>query len=292
MPHNQNQIERLNYLEFKALFTGRISRSDLMKRFNISEAAATRDLAIYREEAPGNLEFDTTSKHYRISEQFCPQRLKNFEPDRVLHALTSGIGNEFGTITESFAPCEFPGRMQAPSIEILAAVSRAIVKKAVLRIEYLSDSGNHGLREIVPFSFAATGLKWMVRGYCRRKAKFSHFVLNRFRSAEVARDASPKLEETREHDDEWNRFLKLELIPHPAASLENRAMTAQEFQMVDDVYILRVRSALAGFVLRLWTVDCSEDHCLRMFPLALRNRLVLHDVDNAILAPGYKRGAV
>jgi len=285
--HTQNQRERLNYLEFRVYFTGQISRADLIRRFGISEAAATRDLAIYREEAVENLEFDTTTKVYRIGKTFSLYYLKEVESKQLLRALVHGIGTDFGTEPESIVSCELPSRLQAPSADILAAVSRAISQKTVLRIEYFSGSGNHGPREIVPFSLAGTGLKWMVRAFCRRKGIFCDFILNRIKSAEVLWDSKPKQEETKENDDEWNRMLRLELIPHPAASLEKKAMTEQEFQMVDGVHILRVRAALAGFILRLWSVDCSEEQRLTILPLCLRNRLALHDVDNAKLAPGY-----
>lgn len=287
--HSQNQRERLNYLEFRIYFTGRVSRADLIQRFGISEAAATRDLSIYREEAADNIEFDTVTKTYRIGDKFRLHFLKNVVPTQLLRAMVHGIGNDFGTEPEAIVPCELPSRQQAPSADILATVSRAICQRNVLRIEYVSDSGNHGPREIVPFSFAGTGLKWMVRAYCRRKGLFCDFVLNRIKAAEVIAGSVPLEKELREQDDEWNRMLKLELVPHPAAKPESRAMIEQEFQMVNGVHVLRVRAALAGYVLRLWSVDCSSDQRLDKLPLCLRNKLALYDVDNAILAPGYVR---
>lgn len=286
--HSQTQQERLNYLEFRLYFSGQISRADLVKRFGISEAAATRDLAIYRDEAPKNLDFDTVTKSYRISESFRAHYIGEVEPRHLLRALVHGVGNDFEAAPELIIPCELPSLQEAPAVSILAPVSRAIYQRKVLKIEYLSESGNHGQREIVPFSLAGTGLKWMVRAYCRRKGIFADFVLNRIKSAAVIRGSEPEEFETKEHDDEWNRMLKLELIPHPAAKPESRAMTEQEYRMVDGVHILRVRAALAGYLLRLWSVDCSEDQRLVMLPLCIRNRLTLHDVDNAKLAPGYK----
>ena len=286
--HTQNQRQRLNYLEFRAFFTGQISRSDLVQRFGISEAAATRDLAIYRDQAPANLEFDTSTKLYRISKAFASYYLRDIEAGRLLSALVSGVGNDFGTLPEAFIPFDLPGRLQTPSAEIMAAVSRAIFQKTALRIEYFSGSGNHGIREIVPFALASTGLKWMVRAFCRRGGDFRHFILNRIKSAEVLVDTKAQEFEMKDHDDEWNRMLRLELVPHPARTPEDQAKTMQEFRMTDGVYLLRVRAALAGFVLRLWSVDCSENQTLKMYPLGLRNRLALHDVDSAKLAPGYE----
>lgn len=285
--HTQNQRERLNYLEFRAYFTGQVSRSDLIQRFGISEAAATRDLAIYREETTGNLEFDSSGKIYRITSGFTPHYIKDVEPKLLLRALIHGSGNDFGSAPESLIPCELPSRLQAPAPDVLAAVSRAIFQKGVVRMEYFSGTGNHGLREIVPFSLAGTGLKWMVRAYCRRNRTFCHFVLNRIKTAEVVPDQKPNTEETKEYDDEWNRMLRLELIAHPGALNDDRAKTEQEFQMTNGVYVLRVRAALASFVLRLWGVDCSSEERLSLLPLCLRNKVVLHDVKNAFLSPGY-----
>lgn len=288
-PYPQSKRERLNYLEFKVFFTGQISRADLMNRFGISEAAATRDLTLYRAQAPANLEFDPAGKTYRMGAAFSPKYLKEIDSSRLLHALVHGTGNEFGSTPESWISCEFPVRLSVPSAEILAAVSRAIYQKAVLQIEYLSGSGNHGAREIVPFSLAGTGLKWMVRAYCRRKRLFSDFILSRIRDAKVLPYLKPRSDELKENDDEWNRMVKLELIPHPTASDDKKALTIQEFGMVEGVHILRVRAALAGYVLRLWNVDCSENLSEPLCSLALRNKLSLHDIDSAILAPGYKR---
>lgn len=269
------------------MFTGQVSRSDLITRFGISEAAATRDLAIYRTQAPENLTFDKTAKIYRISQSFVPKYLKDIEAKRLLQSLVYGVGNDFVTAPETFIPCEHAGPSLVPTTEVLAAVSRAIFQKKVLRMEYFSGTGNHGLREIVPFSFESTGLKWMVRAYCRRNSEFRHFVLNRIKSAEVLWNSKPGEEEGRENDDEWNRVIKLELVPHPAASVGDRAMVEQEFRMADGMFILRVRAALAGFILRLLNVDCSEKQNLRHNSLGLRNRLALHDVKNSYLAPGY-----
>ncbi len=46
-----------------------LSRADLMNRFGLKEAAATRDLGGYREIASHNLEFNPSLKRYEIKEQ-------------------------------------------------------------------------------------------------------------------------------------------------------------------------------------------------------------------------------
>ena len=59
--------------------------------------------------------------------------------------------------------------------------------------------------------------------------------------------------------------------------------------MGNGVLRLRPRAALAGYVLRRWSVDCSPNHSLRgpEYRLWLRDPLSLYGVGSATLAPGY-----
>ena len=83
--------ERLAYVEFRLYFMGEIGRPDLAGRFGVAPAGATRDLALYREIAPHNIEFDGSSKVYRISKAFSP--IFEHAPQRVLSALSLGFGD-------------------------------------------------------------------------------------------------------------------------------------------------------------------------------------------------------
>ena len=69
---SQAQKERLFHIDFRLRFLGDISRADLASRFGVKAAAATRDLSLYKELAPGNLEYDTKGKIYTSSRQFRP----------------------------------------------------------------------------------------------------------------------------------------------------------------------------------------------------------------------------
>lgn len=53
------------YIDFRLYFMGGIGRPDLANRFGVAPAGVTRDLALYREIAPQNIEFDGSSKIYR-----------------------------------------------------------------------------------------------------------------------------------------------------------------------------------------------------------------------------------
>ena len=58
----------------------------------------------------------------------------------------------------------------------------------------------------------------------------------------------------------------------------------------DGVLRMKRRAAIAGYILRKWSVDCSPDHSLSSheFRLWLKDPLALYGVKNALLAPGYR----
>jgi hypothetical protein len=60
----QPQRDRLAFVELRVRFIGEIRRQDLVSRFGIQSAAATRDLALYKDLAPGNIDYDSKGKSY------------------------------------------------------------------------------------------------------------------------------------------------------------------------------------------------------------------------------------
>lgn len=55
---SQTQRERLAFLELRVFFMGELQRGDIEARFGVKPAAASRDLSLYRDIAPFNLDYD------------------------------------------------------------------------------------------------------------------------------------------------------------------------------------------------------------------------------------------
>ena len=97
MPHQQladltqPQRDRLAFVELRLRFIGEMRRQDLVARFGIQSAAASRDLALYKEIAPGNIDYDGKGKFYVLGPSFQP--IFDFPPERVLSWLTQGFGD-------------------------------------------------------------------------------------------------------------------------------------------------------------------------------------------------------
>lgn len=282
------QRERLAYIDFRLYFFGEIGRPDLIERFGVAPAGATRDLALYREIAPQNITFDGSNKIYRIGHAFSP--LFDHASQRVLSALALGFGDGVNSPTKSLQPllpCESPTALSNPKMDVLAPVCRAIHAKRPVAIRYHSMSSGESERVIVPFALVDTGLRWHVRAFDRKSGEFRDFVITRI-EAPILVDEEPKANERPDNDIQWTRIVELDLVPHPR--LSRPEIIRMDYGMNDGSIRMRVRAAVAGYMLLRWSVDASPDHSLQgpEYRLWLKDHLALYGVKNALLAPGYR----
>lgn len=281
--------ERLTFIDFCLYFLGRVSRQDLMSRFNIAPAVTTRDFALYRSLAPDNLLLDGASKVYVVSEAFSP--LFDYDLARVMSQLSRGFGLGANELGEAMVPCEYLPVLNHPDMAVLAQVSRAIANQSVVRVAYLSTSSGESTREIAPFALVSDGLRWHTRAFDRKTGGFRDFVLTRIVqiSALPAQDAGARAQKHEQAgaDDQWTRMVEIDLIPHPLN--ETPDIAARDFAMSDGKITVKLRAAVAGYMLQQWHVDCSPDRSIRnrAYRLCLANPLQVYGVGSMSFAPGY-----
>lgn len=281
---SQKQRDRLAYIEFRLWFLGDASRRDLMERFGIAPAMATRDFTAYRELAPRNIDFDGSRKVYVPSEQFAP--VFRHEPERVLSAISRGFGDGDDRKGESYLPCEHPLRLNRPTLQELAIVTRAIHQHQVLRVKYHSLSRGTAEREVVPHALVDSGLRWHMRVFDRKSGEFRDLVISRIEAAVPMPDEEIHPHETAHADAEWNRNVDLVLMVHPG--VERREIVQHDFGMKRGELHVTVRAAMAGYVLQLWNVDCSPDRSLdpSIHRLCLKNLAAVKGTKSVQIAPG------
>ena len=280
---SQMQRERMAYIDFKLCFLGEFTRSDLMTRFGIATAAATRDISLYRALAPSNAILGR-NKAYRPSQDFAP--LMTFEPVRVLSALTQE--GSVDLLSEATAPLVRSARLTAlalPRLETLAPVTRAIHLKQIVKIGYISAENGVSEREVAPFAIFDSGARWYMRAYCRMRAKFIDLALRRITSAEIVENSPAKVHESAEADTQWSRIIDLELVVHPNSVRPE--MVALDYDLVDGVLKVQARASQVGYLLRHWWVDCSVDHGLpaREYELWLKDPLSIYGASSEAVAP-------
>ena len=280
---SQSQRERLSYIDFVLFFLGRFNRSALEARFGIKQAAATRDIAKYKELAADNLSYFATKKQYLVTENFKP--LYTHLPVRVLAQLSRGFGGINTGKGEAYIDCELPYRMKYPDLSIIAPISRAIFQEKAASIEYMSATSGKSQREIVPFALVDNGVRWHVRAFDCKNQRFGDFVLSRILGSKMS-EREVLREETKALDNQWNRIVELKLIPHPNHA--HQEAICHDYDMNNGVLTINVRAAIAGYLLRRLNVDCTDDHSLRSpaYQLWLSNLPTLYGVDTLSLAPG------
>ena len=282
--------DRIAHIDFTLLFKGEAVRADLVDRFSIAAAQATKDFTMYRELAPGNIEYDQKLKLHKRGEAFEP--LFDYDVVRTLATISQGYGDGFTGKVKPPLACEAPYHLNKPSLSIVAKVTEAIHKGKALSITYVSLSSGETTREIVPHTLVDNGLRWHVRGFDRKHGEFRDFVLTRIKAAVVLEDStlSPsviKESELETQDRQWNRFVELELVPHPR--IEHSEAIELDYGMTGGVLKVEIRAATAGYLLRQWHVDCSKAHSLQgtEYQLWLKNTPTLYGVGNLNLAPGF-----
>src|SRR4051794_15969063 len=72
-PRSWSVERRLQFIEFRLYWEGRINRGDLIDYFGISAPQASADLALYQERAGDALQYDRREKAYVAAPNFTPQ---------------------------------------------------------------------------------------------------------------------------------------------------------------------------------------------------------------------------
>lgn len=195
--------------------------------------------------------------------------------------------------------CETPAQLNITQLDTLSVLTRAIHQHQIVKINYFSLSSGVSSREVVPFALVNNGLRWHIRAYDRKRERFTDFVINRIEAPKII-DSVIKEHETKEADNQWNRIVELEIVPHPALKhpesismdygMKKRGMKSNSYTQ-GDVLNVDVRAAVASYLLRRWNIDCSEQHSLKgdEYHLWLKNYQTLYGVDNLVIAPGYQK---
>lgn len=279
-----SQKQRLAYIDFSLLFKGAVYRQDLINRFKVGLSAASHDLTSYKAIAPDNLSYDTKEKRYFQTEKFKP--IFEHDAKRTLVKLANDISDGFDAVGDIHYPVEAPSSLNVPDIFIVAKLVQAILNKKAVSVVYTSLSSGSAEREIVPHSIVDNGLRWHVRALDRKSKSFRDFVLTRLSEVELKGEAEG--DEQIEADIDWMRLISLQIVPHPKNVQYPKAIEL-DYNMENSQLLIDVRAAMAGYLLRRWNVDCTEQATLEgaEYQLWLNNSTTLSGAENLAIAPGF-----
>lgn len=282
---NYAQKQRLAFIDFLLMFKGSFSRSDLTSKFEMGMANATRDIALYRELAAKNIEFDNPTKTYLQTKQF--KSLFEYESRKTLAKLANKISDGFDGVMEVAFPVDAPLQLNVPDINIVAKLVQAVINQKAISIIYTSLSSGSKAREIIPHTIVDNGLRWHVRSFDRNTNSFRDFVITRISKVTLLDSPIEEFEKEIE-DNQWMRKMDLHLVPHPT-NVDFPQAIELDYGMDKGLLQITVRAALVGYLLRRWNVDCTKNGTLKggEYQLWLRNRQTLYGAENLTIAPGY-----
>lgn len=257
--------QRLQYIELMAWYTGVVSRSDVVRAFGLSDPAATKDLKLYSDLAPGNLVYNHSVFGFVPGERFSAV-FADLSPAVALPIIAANLAVANGPYgAESIygvATAALPLPARLPSPQTLAQITRAIHGRRKLRVSYRSLSGksDEGVERVIePHTLVDTGLRWHVRAYNEQSFDFRDFVLSRIVAAECMDAAA---ESSVQYDDDWVEAVSLKLGPHRGLDTARRESLLLDYGASGDVIEINVRRALLGYVLQRLNVDTTPEHAM------------------------------
>lgn len=281
---NYAQRERLAFIDFCLQFFGQISRADLVNHFKTGLASCSRDLTLYREVAPDNLNLKHETKQYYRTPEFNPVFEHN--PEATLNSLCRGFGDGFSNGITPSDVCIDATRLIHPSSDVIATIMRAINNRQAISCDYVSLSSGESKRVIVPHSLVNNGQRWHVRAFDKKNKAFRDFVCTRLLNVtEIEKPIATM--QGKEFDKQWNSIHKITLVPHP--SIKHFKAIELDYAMVGGKVELNVREALLGYLMRKWNVDCSLESTLtgEQYQLRLDNIHELQGINSLSVASGY-----
>lgn len=259
-PPKWGQERRLEFIDFRLLWDGRLNRSDLTAFFGISVPQASADLALYQQIAPKNLVYDKQQKAYITSAEFSP----------VLASTDSlSFLNQVRQVEARLLPKEatflgwYPpaGVVRPPLRSVRATVLRlvleAIRNNRVLRVFYQSmNRDNPSYRNIGPHAIVFDGMRWHVRAYCFERQEFRDFVMARILEGETV--GEPNVDASK--DDVWKTLVTVVLTTASHLTAGQKRAVALEYGMEDNRLSVPTRKALLLYVLRQLPIVTTDEN--------------------------------
>jgi len=247
--------QRLEFIEFRLFWEGRVNRRDLMDQFGVSVNQASADLNRYIGFAPDNMVYDKSARTYVRGSDFKAQFL---QPDAShylaqLRSLADGILDREDSWIANLPPyASAPTPVRGVKPETLRSVVGAIRRSEAIEVKYQSLSRPEPRwRWIAPHAIAFDGFRWHTRAFCQTDECFKDFLLSRILGIRGSRER----EASADDDSDWHTEVTLEIAPHPGLSETQAKVIALDYGMRGGKAKIKVRRALIYYALRRLELD-------------------------------------
>lgn len=234
---------RLEFIEFRLFWEGRINRADLTAFFGTSVPQASGDFAQYQGLAPNNIQYDASAKQYVAGKLFKPIFLAPGSESYLRQLLSIARGlidkeNSFAGWLPSFDVVPTPDRLIEP--HTLFRVLLAIRNKHRLNVQYQSMTNPEpSWRWISPHALGFNGFRWHIRAYCHTRNEFRDFLFSRILS--INEEDLSEIDTS--HDRLWHEHVTLRIRANPLLEENKRKVIELDYGMENGERAIRVRGA-------------------------------------------------
>lgn len=260
MPDEQEELrwsveQRLEFIEFRLFWEGRLRRADIVDEFGISVPQASADIQRYSNLAEGNIVYDSSAKAYVIGTGFKAQFLTPSARRYLnyLRSIADGVLRPQETWLAWMPPFDVvPLVRRRLDASRLRRVLEAIRNRENIKIEYQSMSREQpSVRTITPHGLGFDGFRWHARAWCHTREEFRDFVLARLLSTSRG---TPSDIDGRD-DAAWHQFVVHKIGAHPRLKPGARKAIELDYGMKNGVLEIRTRSCLSYYLIRHLRLD-------------------------------------
>jgi len=234
--------KRIEFIEARLYWEGKISRKNITDFFGISVPQATKDIKEYSAIAPDNIQYDASAKQYIATQDFNP-KISSPSSEKYLTRLQllqkKNNNNMFFNGTEP-PFYVMPSLRRFVDTEVLRKILLIIRNNEAVKITYQSMSSPHQKeRWVTPHSLGNDSSRWHVRALCHNAKTYKDFNLGRVLS----------IKETTKHafdhsiDYEWHNEIDMIIAPHPLLSDSPRSLIERDYCMENGQITINIKAA-------------------------------------------------
>tara|TARA_R110000744_G_scaffold62797_2_gene129504 strand:+ start:416 stop:1348 length:933 start_codon:yes stop_codon:yes gene_type:complete len=233
---------RLEFIDFRLLWSGGMTRQALCDSLQISPQQASADIAAYQDRAPQNMEYDHGRRAFVRLDSFQPLYMKDYTDRYLLQlmGIRSGWIRKEDTYFDSLPASEVVTlERRRTGWQELVAILDGIREGLEVKIAYnsISSPGKQGIRWIAPHAMVYSAGRWHIRAWSREHNDFRDFNLNRIERAGNHRPVNINTA----LDYEWHTTFDLKLYANPKLKQETKEAVEREFEMADGILIKNIR---------------------------------------------------
>lgn len=264
--------KRLEFIDFRLRWDGRLNRGDISDFFGISTPQASLDIARYLEMAPDNAWYDRSERSYIATEAFRPL-FPSSQPQKYLSDLLAqayGISNQGDSFLGWAPPVAMaPTPSRTLSAETLITLLGAMRRGRALEMTYQSMTSPAPKKRLVsPKALGHDGHRWHVRAYCHEENDFRDFVIARILS--LGTEQVVPVRAPTDHD--WETQVTLVLAPNPGLSEAHQRVIELDYGMENGKLRFQCRRALLLYVVRNLGLDEVDGKSPKVHQIILLNR--------------------